>query len=592
MAPSSSWGRRQYVFWVLAWIAAGWLVRLPLLSGGLASDDYVHKAMLEGTFSASRAAWDLFDFSARNAAERSAMTDSGALPYWAHPDLQLAMFRPLSSYLSALEHRFFGHALVVRHGLSFAAWGALAVAVAALYRFLLPGAVAALAFALFAVDESHTLPMAWLAHRGALWALLCGLIAWWLQVREGRHSASWTGAWFALALAFGEWALPLLGYALARAAVVERGPLRARLRMLLPWLVPAALYLGLRALSGRGVVHSGMYVDATAEPLRFLASAVVRVPVLVADLVLSLGADHYVFGGLLAGFPLPREAHVLAGVLALGLLALITWLGTRDGSCELRREGAAFALGALACLLPTVGAFPTRRLLLPAAIGYSAVLALCVRFLWLRAQREGGVGRALPALGLMATLLLAGIAPARAVLAESAFLTRLYPAVRRAYLELPLEDSELAQSDLVLLSTLDHTTQVFGPSVLRALGRPAPRSMVTLSVGPTALRVQRVAPRRVRVSLFEHGLLAHPFARLYRSSLEPMAAGQQVLAGPGRITVHDVGADGPRTLELQFTRSPSEVVFLQSTAHGLQRVSLPPVGKELIVPQPRTPWVD
>src|SRR5262249_12925202 len=160
--------------------------------------------------------------------------------------------------------------------------------------------VAWLALVFFTVDESHTVPLSWIANRCALSSvLLCtlGIIAY-VQGRErGKPALSVLSfACYALAFGFGEYALcgapfPIV-YELFRYLDARRDggaerslfdALRERVGELWPVAVPSTLYLVLRSLLGCVPLHSGIYVSPERDPIGFARNVLERFPVLYAD---------------------------------------------------------------------------------------------------------------------------------------------------------------------------------------------------------------------------------------------------------------------------------------------------------------------
>src|SRR5262245_10153307 len=149
----------------------------PTLELGLMADDYMAVAVVNGTFSAPRSPWDVFNFAGGTVEDVAAAQRLGSLPWFAPPNLRFAFLRPLSSALWSVDMALAGDNIWLYHVHSLAIWIVLAVAAALLYRRILPRSVAALATAIFALDESQLAPVQWLSNRGALYALLLGLLA-------------------------------------------------------------------------------------------------------------------------------------------------------------------------------------------------------------------------------------------------------------------------------------------------------------------------------------------------------------------------------------------------------------------------------
>src|SRR5689334_12338805 len=104
---------------VTAWsVAIGAALMLPTLTLGFMLDDYSHKLMLNPAFDlpgGRRAVWDMFRFQDSNRATFRALLESGIAPWWTPPDFRLAFFRPLTSWLHALDYTMFPNAPALMH---------------------------------------------------------------------------------------------------------------------------------------------------------------------------------------------------------------------------------------------------------------------------------------------------------------------------------------------------------------------------------------------------------------------------------------------------------------------------------------------
>jgi hypothetical protein len=189
-------GRRRGHIWIpLAAIA----FVLPSLCAGLAGDDYFMRAVaLQNTdiCCLPQSAFDLFAFvlgSKDTAVIRQGMA-TGLYPWWTHPHLTIAFFRPLASFTHWLDFRFGGDAVWLMH-LHSLVWYALLVLTAGLLyqRFLSPFWTAGLATLLYALDYSHSIGAASLCNRNAVMAAVFGVLAllnhdWWR--RDNRKLCS------------------------------------------------------------------------------------------------------------------------------------------------------------------------------------------------------------------------------------------------------------------------------------------------------------------------------------------------------------------------------------------------------------------
>lgn len=355
------------------WLAIAVMVPyLPALRLGIVGDDYFHRLMLLGVepFAQGSPLMTLFTFF-HGAEGNAPLIEIGVMPWWAEPEVTAAFFRPLTAATHMLDYALFPDLFWLQH-LHSLLWFALGVGlVATLYRRLLPTpAVAGLAALLFAVEDAHAIPVAWLANRNALVALVFGVAALLLHVKWRQTSErKWLPAALlaaCLGLAAGEAALGALAYVAAWQGLVDGPGWRRRLTGLAPWVGLGLVYIALYGALGYGASHSGLYVDPGADPLRFGAALLERWPLLMAAQWFSAPVDVWLF--------LPRGPQLaMSGAAGLALLG-VTWL-----LWELLRSSPMarfWAAGMVLCLVPPCGAFPLDRLVLFAGIGAFALLAL------------------------------------------------------------------------------------------------------------------------------------------------------------------------------------------------------------------------
>lgn len=258
-APLRIWVARI----LFALVALG--VFSPALRTPFFFDDYLHASMVEGTFPVHRRAWDLYDFVGDS--DRDALVAQGYLPWWSDAHLKIRFFRPLASLIRFAEQRFFGASPLLFHLHSFA-WWVLAVVVAhRFFRRLLHPRAAALAAAIFGLAPCHMVPLAWLANREALISLTFGTLALsgYISFSQNRTVAAALRCafLFSVALSAGEYAICFLGYVIA--FEVFRGDhIVRRVVATLPFVLPAAVYLTIRALLGYGARNSAFYADRSA----------------------------------------------------------------------------------------------------------------------------------------------------------------------------------------------------------------------------------------------------------------------------------------------------------------------------------------
>lgn len=631
---------RRYALFALACAAGGLLLRYDSFFTGFAADDYAQLAMIDGTYPVKRAFWDLYSFSNGTAEEGAKLHHSGFYPWFAHRELSLSMFRPLASAMIWLDYRMFGSDAVPYHVHTALWWAGMVLAVAWLLGALLPRTVACVALAFFAVDESHTVPIAWLANRCAITASFFGVLGLLAYVRHregGARALAWVSALcFTLAVGFGEYALCIVPYAAAyelwrlrqgrRVPAPARPPLGAALRdhALAAWPIalPSAAYLALRHALGQGPRHSGIYISPERDLGGFIALVLQRVPVLFADLLAAVPAEMWTFGSLWSGplhqlgwvserwlwSPAPwRRAHSILGAVVLLLGVIAWWLLTR----KLRREEARAAQtsappfelrhlrwlvwGGALSVLPVVGSFPSSRVLMVPEIGAAAFLATLVVLGLAELRRRAAHGRARAALIALAAgsvLCFHFFLPARVSHADSAGMRLGATATRKAIFTMEANVRKLPLQRVVVLAAREYGTSMYIPMTRARFGKPAPPLCWTLSLTPAPHVILRESATAFRLAPMNgFAMLTTAPEELLSDPNDPFVPGSVVDLGGMTITVLET--DGPRVqairVEADVPLEDPSLWFVVPTMAGIRRFPMPRIGEIAHVPEPVIP---
>ena len=587
---------------MLAALTAGTVVHWPVRQGGLYTDDYIHHAVLDGATVVERSPFDLYTLVSGNPEENRRLRDFGSIPWWCHPQVQLAMLRPLSSALIAIDHYLLGRSTIAHHAHSLLWWIFLLVAVALLLRELLPTGVAAIAVLLFAVEEGNGIPVLWIANRCALVALGFGFlglrshILW--RRGKGRHHLAASVALFALAVLGGEWAFTVFAYLGAYELFGSRDRLAVRLRALAaPAAIGVGFLLAARLLDYRARL-SNTYISPFEDPLPFLLNGLPRAAALVAEIVFGIPADWWHHGSPWRSFflsldlfsrhvwtqlPVWRFWHVLFGVAGavLGLL-ILRW------ALRLRRDPAYrdlpwLLIGSLLALLPMVAPFISPRSVLPAFVGVSAAWAT---ILWesgrilLRIEPRFPRSRLVALAVVPAIVALQLVLPCRRSWREAEgffFATNL---IERWVLAAEIDSDSQTDKRIVLINGIEGHSAMFAPYLRHFHGHPLPRSWWVLSGAPRAHDIERPAPNVLDMSVLGGRMLDSDFENICRSDRYPLKLDHIVkLDGlQVRVVAHLDGK--PMKVRYTFDRTldDSSYVFLHSTHQGLVRFPLPPVG--------------
>jgi hypothetical protein len=600
-----------YIVVVVMAIGVGLLLRSQAFTDiGLGSDDYMQHAMLKGVYPAKRSPFDLFKFASGSAEERESLMNFGAIPWWNHPEFRLAMMRPLSSALIYLDYALFGDNQIAFHIHSMAWWAFFICATALLLGELMSVRIAMVAIVLFAVEQGHTLPSLWLANRNALICLCFGTLGLWAHIRWRRKGSR--GLWmlsvaaFSLALLAGEWAFASLGYLFAFELLAANRPLHERIKAIIPAAFLGILFLISQHLLDYSALYSNIYVNPITEPLGYLIQASQRIPVMVAELVFGVPALWYQEGTPWRAFVLSLRIftpeiwhklpswqfwHITLGVIG-GIIAwfVIRW-GLRVQSTADRKALRRLLLGAFFSMLPMVASFPTSRLVLPAAIGVSAIWASAIMRGYDQLLASIKRKRLRPSLAAILVLIGLGYTQVWQASTYSMWEVQAYSyffeSVRQWILHADLDQTKVQNQHIFMINGIEHTTVIFAPFVWNYHGYQVPRSCRILSAAPQAHDIKRTAENELEYLVLGGTFLDSPLERLYRVDKYPFKVGDVVVLDEFRVTIIQLLNGKPFRVRFSFNKpleDPS-YVFLLSGNRGLRRFDLPQIGETKRIPK-------
>src|SRR5262249_41223914 len=157
---------------------------------GFFVDDYSILLVQEGIIPGLHRRADVYHFLDGDPATTRRFYEHGPFPWWTLPELKLSFLRPLSGALLVADDRIFRHHPVGWHLHSLAWYFLLVVAAGLVLRRALAGRALVLALALFAVNDSHAMALAWIANRHSAVAVALALLGLWAHLRW--REARWT----------------------------------------------------------------------------------------------------------------------------------------------------------------------------------------------------------------------------------------------------------------------------------------------------------------------------------------------------------------------------------------------------------------
>jgi hypothetical protein len=545
--------------------ALGILLFLPSLRTPFLLDDYIHRSMVEGTFPAHRAPYDLYDFV--NDGDRAVLAARGILPWWIHPELKIRFFRPLSSLLLWGDHSIVGPNPLVMHLHSLAWWIAAVLATRSFYRGFLSPRATLMATTIFALAPCHALPLAWLANREVLVSLTFGVLglAAYVRFREQRRLRDGlsAAALFLLCLLGGEYGLAFGGYVAAYELARSDG-LRKRGSGLAPFLGPAALYLGVRARLGYGTAGSGFYSDPLTQPISFLSTAPRRFFTQIADAWLTIDAE--------AWSP-TTPLWILGGVCAIGAAAL--YVPLRRLFASIASPPRWLVTGSLVALVPTLAVVPSSRLLGIAYVGVAPIVALLIEYVWFTAKKEDR-SEVLTHAALLLAFAHFIHGPVTGWLIGREFRASALE-FREHVAWLRQEIPDASNADVVLVRGFGR--QFFAPFAIDPGGRLPSRWRILAHAGHVLMfriddhTLRLVVPKDK--SLFPAG-----DGNLFRSPELPLHRGDELDVPGMHVVIEEVGTEGPRQATFTFDQEldGSGAIWIAEVHDGFEEVRLPTVG--------------
>lgn len=564
-------------------IAVALLLTSTSLTLGLTGDDYLHKLWSQqpgGIEGVQRAGYDLFTFSSGDPREVQTFLDEGLAPWWAARDLRISFFRPLSSLTHALDYSLWPNSPVLMHLHSMLWFALLLLTVAAVQRrFSASPWVAGLAFFLYAVDDGHAAPVGWLSNRNALIATIPPLLALLAHDRRRRQNDRAAGVaaplLFALGLASGEPSVQASGFILAYALCLDPGTWKQRLRSLLPYAAVVVVWRVIYFVGEYGVRGSSMYIDPVSDPLYFLQTLAIRLPILVLG---QFALPYSEFWDLLPVIAPSLQPAML--VLAVGVTVTAVWLllplWRRDPLVRF------WAVGTLLAMIPGCAAVPNDRLLLAAGVGGSALVA---RFLAAVSEH------AYPRRGRVPNAAAAGLVAVHALFAPLVlpFRTKavdgLEVLMRRADKSIP-STPDVEQRSVVLLNPPVDPIPVYFPGYREAQGIPRPRYQRWLATGVSAIDVTRVDAHTLELRPHA-GYLSNSSQWMLRDRLYKSRPGETIPLADCDVVVQSVTEDA-RPLAVRFRfREPlesSRYEWMQWGRHEYVPFRPPRVGESTTIP--------
>jgi len=543
------------------------------LGTGFVADDAYHLLILQGEKTPA-ADGSMFTFAVGDPAVTKPFIENGPYPWFTLPELKIVFCRPLSSALHRIDFALFGPHAIFWHLHAMLWYLALVLLWALIARKTLTPPVAALASLIFAIDDVHWMPAVWLANRNALVACMPVLFGLYAHIRwrqeNWRPGLPLSIAGYMTGMLGGEAWLGFLAYVAAYEFFGRSDSFSTRARCLAPAAICAIAYAIAYKILGFGVYGSGVYLEPLSK--LYFEAAPSRVLALAGGLLLAAPVDIWA---------LAEQAHwplIVSGILGLVLFVPLLrrcWPALDETD---RRALRWLIPGSAMSLVPVIAAFPMNRLLLAPSMGACVVVAVVLRHWWntrriRRARLAGAVCAAIAYLNLIHAPI--------GWPAQSAFVTWIGIVSQRWYVNAPIDDTRVAQQDVVLLAANEPMTLMYPPIVRRVAGHPLPGAWNALSSSTSDHIFKRTGVDSFELESVRGSMIQGLFAGLLRGPDFPFTIGETIALRNIQITVLEVTDGAPRKIAVeckQALEDPSLNILVWKD-FTLQKFKLPPVGE-------------
>ena len=562
------------------------ILTLSSLKAGLSYDDYHHKLLMDGSDSPIRlldSPIDMFNFFDGHPNRTAEIIDYGFFPWWTYEGIKGAFWRPLASITHWLDYILWPNSPLLMHLQSVLWYGALAAAVAFLYRrFISITWIAGLAALLYAIDDAHGTPVGFLANRNAVMATLFGVLTILIHDkwrREKLRIGIVVGpALLAASLLSAEAGIATCAYLFAHAVFIDRGTLRRRFAAMVPYVAVVVIWRILWTYLDYGVENMGAYIDPLSEPLSYIGALKNRAPFLLLGqwalppsfISMMLHPKYWIL--------LWRSALVFLVLLVIVLIPLL-WH---------KRSARFWAMGMILSVLPICATFPSDRLLLFVGIGAMGLAAQFIYMVFGKSEaRKKLIWWRIPALALAGIFILIHL-----IIAPLALPVRAaYPMMPKKFLDKIMIteglDESVVNQDLVIVNPPITFLMLGSPMVWECNNQPIPRHLrILTSILFQPVKIYR-ADAKTLVIRPEYGYYAFVLDALFRNKQHPFSIGDRVELTGMTVEITELTGDG-RTAEAAFIFSvPLEdpsLRWLQYKDDAFVPFTPPAIGQRVVLP--------
>jgi hypothetical protein len=345
--------------------------------------------------------------------------------------------------------------------------------------------------------------------------------------------------------------------------------LRRRLAALGPYVLLASGYVVFYLANDYGARGVGLYISPVTDPLRFLASGAVRIPILLGELIVATPASF------VASRPDLQPAFALWGASMTVLAAILLFSVRRRLEPSDRVALRWLVPGALVALLPGAAGVIGGRAILPSLLASSLLVAVLIRR-GLEAARD----RIVPRIGRMG-LWVAVVALLFAHLVYAPLLIRVGFSllIRHVGLETERIAATMPEScgpRFVLLAAADPVVSTYAPAAM--VPEYEILTFRTISLAPNDHRIENVTETGFDLRVV--GARRSNFWEWVHRD-RPLRAGEVIDLPDIRLEILDTGPNGPTGYRVDLRRAldDPELCLLEWRNGALRRLPPPSPGQ-------------
>jgi hypothetical protein len=577
------------------------ILLLPSVFTGLSTDDYfLCSVMLQRNIipHLTSSPFDAFAFLQDTNHGLQQLIERGILPWWTHPHIRIAFWRPLSALTHWLDFTIYPNVPWLMHVHNLLWYGTLCMIVLFFYRRFFsaywresfPAAriiyVAGLAALMYAADDAHGMAVGWISNRNASISVIFAITA--LLLHDRWRQQGWVpGAFMApfclgMGLLGGESAVAIFGYLFAYELFISRGSLLSRFFSLIPCAAVVVIWGIVYSQLGYGASGTGLYLDPGQSPMLFFSELVQRLPVLLLG---QLGMPNSALWTIVSGFwPLAIYSF------ALLFLAFTFWMLWP----MLRRDPLSrfLALGMVLAAIPSCATYPNDRLLFFTGIGGMGLVIQYIALAQqsLRSKMSTLLGRPRAATGLLFTFWVA----VHMVLGP---LLLPFSAVTSYFFQRPLDWGVATLPNLetgqIIIVNLPFD-MILPYIILTRASRyaTAPVDLRLLSSGMTAVEIEGVDAHTVIIRPQE-GLFNQPFQKVFRDESLPFSTGYSFKLNGITVQITKTTAKGhPTEIRYSFELALDNPLLRWVTwsSRGFVPFIPPTAGQRIMLKKPSLFW--